>query len=119
MDYIKIGIEFIITFLLILIFYYFFSIRKYKKDNNFIPTEVSLIIIRNHLDKKKIDVYKMIKVVSVLTSIILAISTTLMINLSNNIFISILVGVSLSVVLAIIVYGFIGNSFKKKIKNIK
>ncbi len=119
MDFVKLGIEFLIIFLLILTFYYFFSIRKYKKDNNFIPTEVSLIIAKNKLDIKKIDVYKMIKTVCLLTSIILAVSTTLMIYLSSNILVSILVGVSLSLVLAIIVYGFIGNSYKKREKKTK
>ena len=116
MNVVKIGIEFLVIFLLIMTFYYFFSIRKYKKNNNLIPIEVSFIIVKNKLDIKKINVYKLIKTISLLTSIILAVSATLMIHLSNNIIISMLVGVSLSIVLAIIVYGFVGKSYKKKQK---
>ena len=112
MDILKILIEFIITFCLIYTFYYFFVIRKYRIDNHNIPIEVNIILVKNKIDSKKINLYKMIKFVSVLTSLILSLSVILMSHLSKNIIISVIVGVSLSIVLSIIIYSFVGRYYK-------
>ena len=57
MDILKILIEFIITFCLIYTFYYFFVIRKYRIDNHNIPIEVNIILVKNKIDSKKINLY--------------------------------------------------------------
>ena len=119
MGLLKILIEFIVTFCFIYAFYYFFVIRKYQKDNKMIPIEVNIILAKNKIDYKKIDLDKMIKVVSILTSLILTISIILMSYLSKNIIVSVIVGVSLSIVISIIVYSFIGKHYKNKEKKNK
>ena len=50
MDLLKILIEFIVTFCFIYAFYYFFVIRKYRKDNKMIPIEVNIILTKNKID---------------------------------------------------------------------
>lgn len=119
MEFLKIGIEFLITFGLVFTFYYFFSIKKYKEDSKNIPIEVNLVLIKGKINPKQINMQKLIKAVCLITSFIIAISITLMSILSNNIIISIIVGVSLSVVLAIVTYGIIGKYYQKKINNKK
>ena len=114
MDILDIFIEFSIIFLVIYLLYYFFSIKKCKKNRRFIPVEVNLILAKYKIDIKKINLYQMIKVVCLVTSLILALSITIMNYLSKSIIISLLIGVCLSVVLAFIIYGFIGNYYKRK-----
>ena len=119
MNFIKFGIEFLITFAFVLAYYYYFSIRRYKKDNKNIPVEVDIILEKNKIDSTKIDIYSMIKIVCILTAFILSSAITLMTYLSKNIILSILIGVCLSIVLAVIIYDFIGKYYKKKEKNNK
>ena len=114
MDIIDILIEFLIIYLIIYSLYYFFTIKKCKKNAKYVPAEVGIILIKHKINLSKAELYKMIKVVCSITSFILALSVILMSHLSNNIILSILIGVSLSVVLAIIIYGFIGRYYKRK-----
>ncbi len=112
-------IEFLATFLIIYTLYYFFIIRKCKKNRDYVPAEVNLILIKYRIDYKKIDIYSMVKVVSFVTTIILSFAITLVIKIYNNTIISLLFGTLLSLLLAIICYQIIGNHYAKQSKNKK
>ncbi len=116
MDILKLSIEFILTFIIIYLFYYFFTIKKCKKNKKYVPVEVNLIITIYKIDVKKIDLYKMIKIVCLITSFIISISVVLIMSLSKNNILSLIIGSILSLVLAIIIYSFIGKYYKKKNK---
>lgn len=115
----KVLLQFIIVFLIIFLIYYFFVIRKCKGNNGYAPVEVNIILSRYNIDIKKIDLYKMIKQVSLVTTFILSIAITIITNLFDNIIISILFATLLSVIIAFILYGFIGKHYEKKSKTSK
>ena len=114
MDYKKILIEFLITFVIIYIIYYFFIIKKCKKNKEYVPAEVNLILIIHKIDYHKIELYKMIKIVSLVTVFILSVIITLISNLFDNTVIALIFGTLLSIVVAFIFYNLIGSYFKRK-----
>ena len=114
MNILKIGIEFIVVFIVIYSTYYFFTIRKCKNNKKYVPVEVNLILVKYKIDIDKVNIYQMIKLVCMVTSLILSISIMLMNYLSNSFILSLLIGVMLSVVLSFIIYGFIGKYYSNK-----
>ena len=113
MDILKVLIEFIVTFILIYLVYYFSVIKKCKKDKTVVPAEVNLIIIIHKIDVKKIDVYQMVKVVSFVTTLILSVTLTLISIFFNKRWILMVFGTLISLVIAFIIYRIIGNHYKK------
>lgn len=114
MNIIKVLIEFIITFLIVYLFYYIFVIKKCKKNKKLVPAEVNLIIALNQIDVSKINVYEMIKVVSVVTTFIISVIITIIWIFFDNTIIALLFGTALSILVAIISYRIIGKYYKKK-----
>ena len=114
MNFINKGIEFIVFFVIIYILYYFTTVKKYKKNNKFIPSEVGLIVAKHNIDIKKIDLYKMLKTGSLVTSLILSFSIVLTSIFIKNVVLSLLYALVLSLVLAMIIYNFIGIYYKKR-----
>ena len=114
MNYLKIGIEFVITFLVLYLIYYFFIIRKCKKKSNFVPTEVNLILTIYRIDYRKINLYQMTKLVCLVSTLVMALIITLISAFFDNTIIVIIFGTLLSVVIAIIFYNMIGRYFKKQ-----
>lgn len=114
MNIAKVLAEFVAAFVIIYLIYYFFIIKKCKKQKDYVPTEVSLILIIHKIDHKKINLYKMIRMVSLVTTFILALVVTLISNFFNNTVIVIVFGTILSVLLAIIIYNLIGRHFKRQ-----
>ena len=119
MDIFKIIIEFSLTFLIIWLIYYFFIIKRCKRNKDYVPVEVNLILSLHQIDYHKIDLKKMVTVVSIITTFILAIIITLISNFFNNNLIVLIFGTALSVVVAIICYNYIGRYYQKKIENEK
>ncbi len=113
----KFLIEFVITFIIIYLIYYFFIIRKCKKNKKYVPVEVNLILVLHKIDYKKIDLYKMVKLVSFVSTIIISLIITLISNFFDNTIIILIFGTLISVLIAIISYNIIGNYFKKKSLN--
>ncbi len=113
MDILKVLLEFIITFIIVYAFYYFFIIKKCKKNKKTVPAEVNIILSLYQIDYKKIDILKMTKVVSLVTTAIIAIIVTLIDTFFNSTIIVLLFGTILSVVVAIICYRMIGKHYKK------
>ena len=114
MDIKKVLIEFIITFIVVYVIYYFLVIRKCRKDKKVVPTEVSLILMFYQIDIKKIDIYQMIKVVSIVTTLIISIIITVISVFFNNTIILLIFGTLISVVLAFIFYRMIGKYYENK-----
>ena len=114
MDLQKILIEFVITFLIIYLIYYFLIIKKCKKNKNYVPAEVNLVLTIHRIDYHKIDLYKMVKVVSLVTVFILSVIITLISNFFDNTIIILIFGTLVSIVVAFIFYNLIGSHFKKK-----
>lgn len=114
MNITKVLIEFLVTFIVIYLFYYFLIIRKCKKNKNVVPAEVNLILLVYKIDVKKIDIYGMIKVVSLTTTIILALIITLISEFFTSTIILLIFGTLISVLVAIIIYRMIGKYYEKQ-----
>ena len=110
----KVLIEFGITFVIVFVFYYFFIIRKCKKDKKIVPVEVNLILSVYKIDAERINLYQMIKVVSLTTTIILSIIITIISEFFNNTIILLIFCTLISVLVAIIIYRIIGRYYQKK-----
>ena len=114
MNWVKIGIVFLISFVIQYSIYYFCIIKKCKKKKGYVPVEVNLILMKKRIDTTKIDLYQMIKVVSLVTVIILSTAITFVLEFSLNIIISMFVATIISLVIALISYNIIGNYYKNK-----
>lgn len=119
MDIKKVLIEFIITFAVIYIIYYLLVIKKCKKDKKMVPAEVNIIIMLHKIDIKKVDIYQMVKVVSIVTTFIISTIITLISVFFNNTIIIMIFGTLLSLVIAFICYRIIGNYYEKQSKKKK
>lgn len=113
MDVKKVLIEFIITFVTVYLVYYFLVIRKCKKDKKIVPTEVNLILSFYKIDIKKINLYQMIKVVSMVTTIIISVIITIISLFFDNTIILLVFGTLISIVVAVICYRMIGKHYEK------
>ena len=114
MDLKKVLIEFLLTFIILYIIYYFFIIKKCKKKKDYVPVEVNLILVLYKIDYKKIDIYKMVIITSLVSTIIMALIITLISNFFDSTIIVLIFGTLVSVVIAFICYNIIGSHFKKK-----
>lgn len=116
MDYLKILVEFIVIFIFLYLLYYFFIIKKCKNNNGYVPVEVNLILIIHKIDYKKINLYQMVKVVSIVTVIVISLVVTIVSNSFSNSILSILIGTVMSLLIAIVSYRIIGNYYERKSK---
>ncbi len=114
MNITKVLIEYIITFIIIYLTYYFVVIKKCKKNKKIVPTEVNLILYFYEIDIKKINLYQMIKVVSLVTSIILATIITVISIFFDSTIILLIFCTLISILIAIICYRIIGKYYEKK-----
>ena len=119
MDIKKVLIEFIITFIIIYVIYYFIIIKKNKKDKSMVPAEVNLILLFYKIDVKKIDIYEMVKVVSLVTTFIISTIITIISVFFDSTFILLIFGTLISILVAIICYRIIGRYYEKKSKKKK
>ncbi len=114
MDIKKVLIEFIITFAIIYVIYYFLIIRKCRKNKKVVPAEVNLILYFYNIDLKKVDIYQIVKVVSVVTTFILSLIITIISVFFESTIILLLFGTLISIIVAIICYRMIGSYYEKK-----
>ena len=112
----RICIQFLIIFAIIYLLYYFFTIRKIKKNPKYIPVEVNLILMKYKINLNKEKLYKMTNVVCFFTSLILSFSVTIISEIRISNILSLIFGSLLAVVIAMIIYGFIGKYYKKNEK---
>ena len=110
---VKVLIEFIVSFIVVYLLYYFFIIRQCKKNKKTAPVEVNLILSLYKIDVKKINLLQMIKVVSLVTTLIISIIITAIGEFFNNTIIELIFGTLISALLAIIFYRLIGKHYEK------
>ncbi len=79
-----------------------------------VPTEVNLILSIYKIDTKKIDLYHMIKLVSLVTTFVLSIIITAIGEFFNNTIIILIFGTLISVLVAFICYRAIGKHYEKE-----
>jgi hypothetical protein len=118
MDYLQVLIEFVITFAVIYLIYYFFVIKKCKDNKKIAPTEVNIILSLYKIDVKKINLYQMIKVVSLVTVTVLSTIITIIYRFFNSTIILLVFGTLISVIVAFICYQIIGRHYEKKCQKI-
>ena len=120
-EYLKFLIEFVIAFLVVFIFYYFVTIKQYKKiKKKKVPTEVNLILRFHDIKIEKINYKKMLIMIACVTSFIIAINLTVIYKFTNSNIVIILVTVLVSLPIALVAYDMIGKLFEKQSKqNIK
>ena len=119
MNIAKVLIEFVVTFIVIYLVYYFVVIRKCKKNKKMVPAEVNLILSFHEIDLDKINVYQMVKVVSLVTTFILSVIITLIGIFFESTIIILIFGTLISLMIAIICYRFIGKYYENKSKKLK
>ena len=120
MDIWKVLLEFGIAFIIVYCFYYFFIIKRCKKNKKLAPSEVNIILALHQIDIKKIDLMQMIRVVSIVTSLVIAAIITIINVFFDNTIIVLVFGTIASILVAIICYRIIGNHYKKvSMKNVK
>ena len=119
MDLKKVLIEFVATFIIIYLIYYLVVIRKNKKNKKMVSSEVNLILMFYKIDPKKIDIHQMVKVVSLVTTLILSLIITAISVFFDSTIIILIFGALISIVVAIICYRIIGRYYEKKSREIK
>ncbi len=117
MNIVKIIIEFVLTFIIIYLLYFFGIVRKCKTDKKIAPAEVNLILYYYDIDVKKIDLYQMIKVVSIVTTLILSVIITIISIFFHSTIILLVFCTLISILVAIICYRIIGRHYEKKSQN--
>ena len=110
---VKVLIEFVVSFIIVYLFYYFFIIKKCKKNKKIAPAEVNLILSMYEINIKKIDLYKMIKEVSFITTFILSLIITTISEFFDNTIIVLIFGTLMSVLIAFICYRMIGKRYER------
>ena len=109
-------IWFVVTFLVIYIFYlsiYVFKKNK-KYDPNKVPQELAYLIRKYRLDMKKINYKKIMNVIGLVCAFDIAFTSTFMFAFVKNIYLAIFVGAIMLVPLIVITFSFIGKYYRKK-----
>ena len=116
-EYVKFLIEFVISFAVVFIFYYFAMIKQYNKlDKKKVPAEVNIILRFNKIDLKKINYKKMLIMLACVTSFIIAINLTVIYKFTNSNVLIVLITVLVSLPIALVAYDLIGKYFAKQSK---
>ncbi|MFA5603036.1 MAG: hypothetical protein WDA21_04865 [Bacilli bacterium] len=106
-------VTFFVFFILAYILYYFFLIRKNKKYNpEKVPQEILFLTNKYKLDFDKINYRKLIKLLALTNSLIMAF-TVLIVGFVDNFFIQILLAFLILFPLIYIVYSIIGKHYQK------
>jgi hypothetical protein len=106
-------ITFVAFFVLAYVLYYFLLIRRSKKYNpEKVPQEISFLTNRYRLDFNKINYRKLLKLLALVNSLIMAI-TAVIIGFVDNFLIQILLAFLILFPLIYIVYTIIGKYYQK------
>ena len=110
---------FLLSFLFVFILYQLFIVRRAKrKKNRKEPIEVSYLVRKYHLDRKKVNYNQLLQIIAITSSFDIALVVSIIMNLSN--FILEIVGGFLATLLIILFsYHLVYLFYKKKgmIKN--
>ena len=107
-------ILFILTFIFVFIIYELFIIRKAKRKNSKKkPIEVIFLTSKYKLDLNKIEYRKLLRIISIVSSLDISILVTIVILFDNTI-VQILVAFIAIMPIVFISYGLIGKYYKKR-----
>ncbi|MBQ6405188.1 MAG: hypothetical protein IJJ63_03930 [Bacilli bacterium] len=117
-------ILFLLTFLLVLVIYELFIVRKYrrndidKKENEKDPFEILYLVKRYNLDMRKVSYNQLLQLVALVSSFDIALIVSIITRFESFLLI-LLVGIILTFIVIIVSYHFIYLFYKKKgmIKN--
>ena len=116
-EYVKFLIEFVISVVVIFIFYYFAMIRQHNKlKKKKVPAEVNIILRYHKIDLEKIDYKKMLIMLSCVTSFIIALILTVLYKLTSSNLLIAVITVLVSLPIALVAYDLIGKYFEKQSK---
>lgn len=126
-------VYFIITVIIVYLFYYIWIIRKYDKNGKLkvktkakkgevielqepkIPSEIQILIVKYRLDMSKINYRGLLKVVGFVCAIDIAFITTIISLIkSDNMYILLGIGALLTIPTILISFALLGRLFKKK-----
>ena len=126
-------VYFIITVVLVYLFYYIWIIRKYDKNGKLkvrtktkkgevielqepkIPPEIQILIVKYRLDMSKINYRGLLKVVGFVCALDIAFITTVLSFIkSDNLYIVLGIGAILTIPTILISFALLGRLFKKK-----
>ena len=114
-EYVKFLIDFVLSFIVVFVFYYFAMIRQYKKlDKKKVPAEVNIILRFNKIDLKKINYKKMLLMLTCVTSFIIALNLTVIYKFTKSNVLIVLITVLVSLPIALVAYDLIGKYFAKQ-----
>ena len=112
---IGIIIEYVIVFLIMIIFNYFVFVRKKKKlDKKKIPVELAYLVVLYKLDVKKINYKKFLWTYSIINAFIVATIYIIVLYLVEGFIWQLIIGAVLLFLLIIICYGLLGRHYQKK-----
>ena len=111
---------FLLTFVFVFILYQIFIVRKAKKKGKKFkePIEITYLVNRYKLDLKKVNYKKLLRVISIVSSLDISLVVTI-IMLINNFALEIIVGFISTLVIILLSYHLVYLVYKKKgmIKN--
>ena len=111
---------FLLTFVFVFILYQIFIVRKAKKKGKKFkePIEITYLVNRYKLDLKKVNYKKLLRVISIVSSLDISLVVTI-IMLINNFVLEIIVGFISTLVIILLSYHIVYLVYKKKgmIKN--
>ena len=107
-------ILFVITFILVYIFYQIFIIKTATRRNSKRkPPEINYLIYRYKLDIKKVNYKSLLNIVSTVSSFDISLTVSL-VSLSNSFLIEILVAIISVIITFLVSYHLVGIYYKKK-----
>ena len=106
-------ILFILTYLCVFIIYYFYIIKKNKKRGKKKIIEVTYLVNRYKLDLDKINMKKLLLIISLVSSLDISLAVTIVL-LFDSYVLKILVALILMFPIIIISYGIIGKYYQKR-----
>ena len=126
-------VYFIITVIIVYLFYYIWIIRKYDKNGKLkvktktkkgevielqepkIPSEIQILIVKYRLDMSKINYRGLLKLVGFICAIDIAfITTVISLIKSDNMYILLGIGAIITIPTILISFALLGRLFKKK-----
>ena len=116
-EYLRFLIDFVLSFIVVFIIYYFALIRQNKKlEKKKVPAEVNLILRYHKINLEKINYKLMLILITCVTSFIIALNITVIYKFTNSNIVIILVTVLVSLPIALVCYDLIGKHFEKQSK---
>ena len=114
-EILNILLDFIISYTLIFILYYFFCVfKKTKYNKKKVPVEYYYLVRVYGLDEKKINYKKFLYTSAIINTFIIALTYVIVFHLLDNWLWQLLCSIILIILLIIIMYGILGRHYQKR-----